>query len=77
MTDRDALQSLLDRVCASKGSDRRLDYELFRLFTPPNAGGFWDPAEGNDFTMWKAIKCCVVIALRAKIAELEASHERA
>lgn len=63
------LTSLLNRVVAAKGSDRRLDYELFCLFSETDRGGLWDPREGNDFTSTPPLRRCAAEALHARIRE--------
>ncbi len=63
------LTSLLHRVSTAKGSDRRLDWELFCLFSEIDRGGLWDPREGNDFTSSPSMRRCAAEALHARIRE--------
>lgn len=63
------LTSLLRRVWIAKGSDRRLDYELFCLFAEMEHGNLWDPREGNDFTSSSPLRRCAAEALHARIRE--------
>lgn len=63
------LSNLLYRVARAKGSDRRLDYELFCLFSEMDRGNLWDPHEGNDFTSSPPLRRCAAEALHARIRE--------
>lgn len=71
MRDVERLQDLLSRLGRVRKPDRRLDYELFRLFSPPDEGGFWDPQERNEFTSTGPMRHCTRIALEALIAQAQ------
>lgn len=76
MGDVNALKDLLRRLERARKPDRRLDYELFRLFSPMDEANPWDPQEHNKFTSTGPMRHCTRLALSALIAQAEqgASH---
>ncbi len=71
MADLETLKGLALRFSRARSPNRRLDYELFCVFSPSNEGGFWDPQEGNEFTSTGPMRHCARLALSALIAQAE------